>query len=113
MSMTAARNVTATFTRNRYRLTVTTAGTGSGTVTSAPAGIACGATCAADFDSGTSVTLSAGPVAGATFAGWSGACAGTGACTVTMDAARSVTATFDADPPATPEPQLYLPAVSK
>ncbi|MCB9126044.1 MAG: DUF11 domain-containing protein [Caldilineaceae bacterium] len=113
VSMTAARNVTATFTRNRYRLTVTTAGTGSGTVTSAPAGIACGATCAADFDSGTSVTLSAGPVAGATFAGWSGACAGTGACTVTMDAARSVTATFDADPPATPEPQLYLPAVSK
>ncbi|HRW50948.1 MAG TPA: hypothetical protein P5333_25690, partial [Caldilinea sp.] len=113
MSMTAARNVTATFTRNRYRLTVTTAGTGSGTVTSAPAGIACGATCAADFDFGTSVTLSAGPVAGATFAGWSGACAGTGACTVTMDAARSVTATFDADPPATPEPQLYLPAVSK
>ena len=113
VSMTAARNVTATFTRNRYRLTVTNAGTGNGTVTSAPAGIACGATCTADFDHGSALTLSATPAAGASFAGWSGACSGAGACSVTMDGARSVTATFDADPPATPEPKLYLPAVGK
>jgi hypothetical protein len=33
---------------------------------------------------------------GSTFAGWSGACSGTGSCAVTMSAARSVTATFNA-----------------
>jgi len=32
---------------------------------------------------------------GSTFAGWSGACSGTGSCTVSMTAARSVTATFN------------------
>src|SRR5690606_185853 len=76
VSMTAARNVTATFARNRYRLTVTNAGTGSGTVTSAPAGIDCGATCAADYDHASVVVLSAAPGADASFAGWSGACRG-------------------------------------
>src|SRR4030095_5918505 len=45
------------------------------------------------------VTLTATPAAGSTFAGWSGACSGTGSCTVTMSAARSVTATFNATTP--------------
>src|SRR6185295_8217484 len=40
------------------------------------------------------VTLTASAAAGSTFAGWSGACAGTGACQVTMSAAASVTASF-------------------
>ena len=44
-----------------HRLTVTKAGAGTGTVTSAPAGITCGATCAAAFASGTPVTLTATP----------------------------------------------------
>ena len=48
-----------------YTLTVTKAG--SGTVTSAPAGIACGATCSATFTSGTAVTLTAVPAAGYSF----------------------------------------------
>ena len=43
--MTAARACTATFTLNSYTLTVSRAGTGSGTVTSSPAGIACGTDC--------------------------------------------------------------------
>ena len=80
-------------------LTVSKAGTGTGTVTSSPAGISCGATCAAAFTQGTSVTLSQSAGAGSTFAGWSGACSGTGGCTVTMDQARSVTATFTAATP--------------
>ena len=67
---------------------------GSGTVTSNPSGIACGATCSASYPSGAAVTLSAAPAAGYTFSGWSGACTGTGACTTTLSAARSVTATF-------------------
>lgn len=75
-------------------LTVTRAGSGSGTVSSAPAGINCGSTCSASYASGTSVTLTASPAAGSSFAGWSGSCSGTGTCTLSMTAARSVTATF-------------------
>ena len=80
-------------------LTVTKAGTGSGTVTSSPAGINCGSDCSESYASGTNVTLTAAPGAGSTFAGWSGACSGTGSCAVTMSAARSVTATFNATTP--------------
>jgi endo-1,4-beta-xylanase len=77
-------------------LTVTRAGSGSGTITSSPAGINCGATCSASFASGASVTLTAVAATGSTFAGWSGACSGTATCTISMTAARSVTATFTA-----------------
>ena len=79
-------------------LTVAKAGTGTGTVTSSPAGISCGADCSEPYNSGTVVTLSQTATAGSTFAGWSGACTGTGACPVTMNAAKSVTATFTLDP---------------
>jgi hypothetical protein len=75
-------------------LTLTKAGRGTGTVTSSPAGISCGATCAHAFKHGTAVTLSAVASARSRFAGWSGACLGTGTCTLTMSANRSVTATF-------------------
>ena len=77
-----------------YALTVARAGAGTGEVTSEPAGIACGATCAADLVEGTVVTLSAVPSATSVFAGWSGACSGMAACVVPMDAAQAVTATF-------------------
>jgi len=75
-------------------LTVTKAGSGDGTVTSSPAGISCGSGCNEAYGSGTSVTLIAGPSSGSTFKGWTGACTGTGTCTVTMSADRSVTATY-------------------
>ena len=65
-----------------------------GVVTSTPAGISCGTTCSATFDPGATVTLTATPNAGFELAGWSGACSGTGTCTVTMDRDRAVTATF-------------------
>jgi List-Bact-rpt repeat protein len=94
--------VTATFTLKNYALTVAKNGTGSGGVTSAPAGINCGATCSASYDHGTVVTLTATAAAGSTFTGWSGeGCSGIGTCTVTMSQARSVTATFtqDTQPP--------------
>jgi hypothetical protein len=79
-------------------LTVTKAGSGSGTVTSTPAGIDCGATCTASFASGTAVTLAATPASGSTFAGWGGACSGTGPCVVGLTAATTVTATFNTVP---------------
>jgi hypothetical protein len=77
-----------------HHLTVTTSGTGSGTVTSSPSGISCPSTCGADFNSTSTVALTAAPATGSTFTGWSGACTGTGACSVAMSADRSVTATF-------------------
>jgi len=97
VSMTAARNVTATFNSSSasFTLSVTKAGSGTGTVTSAPAGINCGSTCSASYSSATSVTLTAAAGSGASFAGWSGACSGTGTCTVSMTQARSATATFN------------------
>ena len=79
-------------------LTVTKAGTGSGTVNSSPAGISCGSTCSASFSDGATVTLTASATSGSVFAGWSGSCTGTSTCAVTMSAARSVTATFNVDP---------------
>jgi hypothetical protein len=87
-----------------HHLTVSKAGTGTGTVTSAPAGITCGATCGADFGEGTSVVLTATPDAGSVFTGWSGDCTGTGPCMVTMDQDRAVTATFAVSGP--PDPRV-------
>ncbi len=75
-----------------YALNVTLSG--SGTVTSNPSGIACGATCSASYPSSAVVTLNAAPAAGYAFSSWSGASTGTGACTTTLSAARSMTATF-------------------
>jgi len=80
-----------------YSLAVTRAGTGSGAVAGGP--ISCGATCAATIASGTAVTLAATPAAGSAFAGWGGACTGSGPCVVTMTADRAVTATFTATAP--------------
>jgi hypothetical protein len=95
VTMDAARTVTAIFTLQTFPLTVTKSGTGLGTVTSSPAGINCGLTCTASFNSGTVVTLTATPAVGSVFVGWSGGCSGTGPCTVTMDAAKTVTAIFN------------------
>lgn len=81
-------------------LSVSIAGTGSGTVVSVPVGIDASAvgTVTADFAAGTEVELIAQAAMGSTFAGWSGACTGTDAtCAVTLDDDTSVTATFTAD----------------
>lgn len=83
-------------TSGTFDLTVSKSGTG--TVTSSPAGINCGIDCTESFASGTVATLTATPGTGYTFSGWSGDCSGTGTCTVTMSAARNVIATFTATP---------------
>jgi uncharacterized repeat protein (TIGR03803 family) len=79
-----------------FNLAVSLMGNGSGTVTSQPAGINCGATCSASFSSGTVITLTANAASGSNFIGWSGPCSGTAICTVVLNAAESVTATFSA-----------------
>jgi hypothetical protein len=85
-----------------YTLTVVKAGTGSGLVTSHPepmtGDIYCGTTCSANLVAGLDLPLMAQPAHGSIFTGWSGACSGKLSCTVTMDAAKTVTATFDLDP---------------
>jgi hypothetical protein len=83
----------------QYALSLATAGNGSGTVSSSPAGIACGATCSDTYLNGTIITMTAAPAAGSALAGWSGGgCSGTGACLVTMNSDTSVTATFSLVP---------------
>ncbi len=92
-TITEATTVTATFVQGAV-LTVLKSGTGSGTVSGGP--IDCGAICEGVVDPGTVVTLVAVADPGSSFTGWSGGgCAGTGSCQVTMDAAKTVTSTFD------------------
>jgi hypothetical protein len=87
------------------QLSVGKSGSGTGSVTGS--GIDCGATCTVSLVEGTAVSLTATPAAGSAFAGWSGACIGTGACTTTMSVARLVTATF------APAPQQYTLSVTR
>jgi hypothetical protein len=97
LTLSESKTVTATFNMGGVSLAVVRAGAGSGTVTSSPAGISCGTVCSGSFAANTSVTLTATPSVGSTFAGWSGGgCSGTGSCTVTLTGATTVTATFDA-----------------
>lgn len=85
----------ANFAIDTFSLIVTKLGAGSGTVTSTPAGIDCGATCTYDFPVGTMVSLSATQDSGSVFAGWGGACTGVASCIVSITASTSVSATFD------------------
>ena len=76
-------------------LTVSNANVAFGNVISNIGGIYCGANCSASFPSGSFVTLTAIPISGYEFTGWGGACGGYGnSCTVTMNAAQTVTANF-------------------
>ena len=66
-----------------------------GTVTSTPSGINCGAVCSATYAAGSAVSLSATPLPGLAFTGWSGACTGLAPiCTVVMSKSLSVKAGF-------------------
>ena len=95
VTMDATRSVTAIFTLYSFALIITKSGGGSGTVTSSPPGIDCDPLCSFPFAYNTVVKLTATSIAPSTFGGWSGAgCSGTGTCTVTMNSAQFVTATF-------------------
>jgi hypothetical protein len=95
LTPTAAATVTATFELASFPVTVGKAGAGSGKVTSAPVGIACGGTCSAPFFYDTPLQLTATAATGSRFAGWTGACSGTGRCSIEVGAAPvAVTARF-------------------
>lgn len=93
VNMQGNQAVTATFDQ-RFTLTVSTVG--SGTVSASPAGTpTVGVTPAGlVYLPNTVVTLTAAPGTNGTFTGWSGACAGTGTCQVTMNANKAATASF-------------------
>jgi uncharacterized repeat protein (TIGR02543 family) len=107
VTMDAAKSVTATFsgagggTGSTFPLSVSV--TGSGQVTGG--GVSCGngaSACTVNVVANTSVTLTAAPASGATFTSWGGACSGSvTTCTLTMNAAKNVSATFSG---ATPPP---------
>jgi hypothetical protein len=83
---------------------------GSGIVTDTSGAINCGSICTADFSGGTSVTLTATPSGGAAFTGWGGACSGTGACQVTMNALENVTAKFTSPGGSSPTARTWVSA---
>ena len=77
-------------------LTVIKTGQGSGSIDSAPGGIACGEDCSEVFTAETAVTLTATADAGSVFAGWGGACSGSElTCEVTLNQSTQVTASFE------------------
>lgn len=75
-------------------VSVTKTGAGSGTVSSAPAGIICGVSCTTVFEEGTAITLTAVADSGSEFTGWSGACSGAGLCTFALGERAEVVANF-------------------
>src|SRR5439155_433663 len=108
--------------RQTFILPVSKAGTGSGTVTSSesPPRVNCDPTCSASsvsYDSGTVVTLTASAASGSTFDSWGGCDTSSGTtCTMTMNAATTVTATFTlqraATPTFSPTPGTYTGSVN-
>ncbi len=110
VTMNQAKTVTAAFTtKGYYLLTVSKAGSGSGTVTSSPSGINCGSDCNHSYRNGTKVKLTAKAKSGSVFAGWKGSCSGRSAtCQVTLSKTRAVTATFNRRGAAVDEFQEFL-----
>lgn len=90
-----------------FSLAVTLEGTGSGRVNSIPAGIYCQVDCSEAYAKNTRITLGAQPYSGSAFSGWSGACSGTGPCTLKLKADTSVSAHFTRIP--TPPLSLVTP----
>jgi hypothetical protein len=109
---TASGSVDVTVTPvDEPKQTLTVTKVGNARITSTPAGIDCGDVCTAEFEVGTVVTLTATPDPGWAFAGWSGACAGSTTCVVTVDAGKAVTASFELPPP-TPTQNVNVTPVS-
>jgi subtilisin family serine protease len=93
--MNGDKTITAYFgTATEYDLSVAKVGSGSGIVNSSIPGISCGSDCQETYRLGTVVDLAAIPNPGSMFSGWSGACSGTGPCTIVVEEAKSVVALF-------------------
>jgi uncharacterized repeat protein (TIGR02543 family) len=87
----ADKSVTAFFVESASGFALTTSVSPSNGGTIFPVG-------ANNYSQGSLVTVTAAPASGFTFNGWSGACSGSGPCSVSMDSPKSVTANFAATP---------------
>lgn len=87
------RSVTAVFTQMSYELSVSVVGRGAVTSTDGIINCTTG-TCTHLYPANTPVTLNALPAEGINFAGWSGACTGTGPCNLVMTQNFEVTGYF-------------------
>jgi uncharacterized repeat protein (TIGR02543 family) len=89
------KSVTANFAvaQEQFTLTLTTGGSGTGTVGALPSSPN------GKYNAGTNVNVTATPGSGCKFKGWTGACIGTGSCSVRMDSPKNVVATFDLTAP--------------
>lgn len=98
LTMTSAQSVTANFalpvSSVTYYLSVSKNILTAGTVIASDGTINCGSTCRAYYRSGNAVTLTASPRRGYKFSKWTGACSGTGTCTVSINASKTVKAYF-------------------
>ena len=77
----------------KHTLSLAAIGTGSGTFSGA--NVPPCPPCWGSYSPGTSLTITATPSAGSTFAGWTGACSGTGTCHVTLNSDQGVSALFN------------------
>jgi hypothetical protein len=91
-------SATGTLVISGLDLTVTVAGSGTGTVTSVPSAISCpGVSCSDTFTGTVSLYATASELSN--FGGWSGDCTGTATpCGVVMDGNKTATATFNLAP---------------
>ena len=85
----------AIFSLEQFNVNVNLAGTGSGTVTSNPAGINCPGTCSDMFDFDSNITLSESANADSDFIGWTGDPECTGGVINNLTADVTCIATFD------------------
>lgn len=96
MTYDSNKTVTATFSLSP-QLTVTRSGAQQGTVTSSPAGIACGSTCSGYFPVDTKITLTSALAPGYCVT-WTGCTQSYASCSLTMETSNtSVTATYQTD----------------
>ncbi len=116
VSIDEAKTVTATFNIanfTSYPLSVKKSGNGIGKFISNPLGQSCGNTCQGNTQThptGTTISFNANPASDSVFTGWNGGgCSGTGTCTVTVDQAKSVTATFTLSEAPTNGPAIVSP----
>jgi List-Bact-rpt repeat protein len=105
VAMTSNRSVGANFvaapTPQTATLKVSTAGSGSGSITGP--GINCPGDCSEAYSTGTSVKLNASAASGSSFGGWSGDCSGGEAtCQMTVNGDTSASAAFDPSESVTP-----------
>ncbi|MGV6851666.1 MAG: InlB B-repeat-containing protein [bacterium] len=79
-------------------LSISFTGTGTGRINVDPLNTQCTENCGLTAPYQSEITLTATPLGGSTFEGWSGACTGFGPCAIQMNQAINISAQFDVNP---------------